>query len=70
MLLMIKCYPGTDVILSKYKDEHDHLLSDGNLQDWNIVMDMVYLRIDSKAIVSHSGATVIISKLMATVLTR
>ena len=30
--LTIKCYPGTDVILGKYKDEHDHLLSDENLR--------------------------------------
>ena len=61
--LMIKRYPHTDVILSKYHKEHDHLLGDDNLRFLrlsskirNLVMDMVYIGIDSKAIVSHSGA--------------
>ena len=30
--LMIKCYLQMDVILGKYKDEHDHPLGDDNLQ--------------------------------------
>lgn len=61
--LTIKHYPHTDVILGKYHEEHDHPLGDDNLRFLrlsskirNLVMDMVYIGIDSKAIVSHSGA--------------
>ena len=61
--LTIKRYPQTDVILGKYQDEHDHPLGDDNLRFLrlsgkirNLVMDMVYIGIDSKAVVSHSGA--------------
>ena len=61
--LTIKHYPQMDVILSKYQDEHDHPLSDDNLRFLrlsgkirNLVMDMAYIRINFKAIVSHSGA--------------
>ena len=61
--LMVKHYPQMDLILRKYQEEYNHLLSDDNLQFLrlsgkirNLVMDMVYIGIDSKAIVSHSGA--------------
>lgn len=59
--LIIKRYPGTETILGKYEDQHDHPLGDDNLRFnrlsgnvRNLVMDMVYVGIDSKAIVeSH-----------------
>lgn len=59
--LIIKRYPGTDTILGKYENQHDHPLGDDNLRFnrlsgnvRNLVMDMVYIGIDSKAIVeSH-----------------
>ena len=60
--LTIKRYLQTDVILSKYEEQHNHPLGDENLRFLrlsgkvrNLVMDMVYIGIDSKAIVSHSG---------------
>ena len=59
---MIKQYHETDFILGKYKDMHNHMLGDDNLwftrlsgKTRNIVMDMVHIGIESKAIVSHFG---------------
>ena len=58
---MVKHYPQMDLILRKYQEEYNHLLSDDNLQLLrlsgkirNLVMDMVYIGIDSKAIYSES----------------
>jgi hypothetical protein len=60
--LTIKHYLQTDAILGKYEEEHDHPVGDDNLQFLrlsgkirNLVMDMVYIGIDSKVIVSHRG---------------
>ena len=60
--LMIKEYHETELILGKYEDMHNHMLGDDNLQFTrlsgkirNLVMDMVYIGIESKAIVSHCG---------------
>jgi hypothetical protein len=60
--LTIKRYPQTDAILGKYQEEHDHPLGDDNLRFLrlsgkirNLVMDMVYIGVDSKVIVSHRG---------------
>ena len=60
--LTIKLYLGMDTILGKYEGEHDHPLGEDNLRFTrlsgkvrNLVMDMVYIGIDSKRIVeSHS----------------
>ena len=58
--LTIKWYLQTEAMLGKYEDQHDHPLSDNNLQFIrllgkirNLIMDMVYLGIDSKIVVSH-----------------
>ena len=58
--LTIKRYPHTETILGRYEDRHDHALGDDNLRFIrlsrkirNLVMDMVYIGIESKAIVSH-----------------
>jgi len=57
--LVIKQYPHTDTILSKYEGKHDHPLGDDNLRflrlsekTKTLVMEMIHTRIDSKAIVS------------------
>ena len=56
--LTIKQYPGVETILSKYEDEHDHVLSDDNLQftrlsdkTKTLIMEMVHTEIDLEAIV-------------------
>ncbi len=56
--LIIKQYPQTEIILGRYEDRHDHPLGDDNLRFIrlsgkirNLVMDMVYTGIESKAIV-------------------
>ena len=58
--LTIKWYPQTEAMLGKYEDQHDHPLGDDNLRFIrlsgkirNLVMDMVYIGIDSKIVVSH-----------------
>ena len=58
--LTIKRYPHTETILGRYEDRHNHALGDNNLRFIrlshkirNLVMDMVYIGIESKAIVSH-----------------
>ena len=58
--LTIKWYLQMEAMLGKYEDQHDHPLSDDNLQFIrlsgkirNLVMDMVYIGIDSKIVVSH-----------------
>ena len=59
--LTLKRYPETETILSKYKDQHNHTLSNDNLRFTrlsgkarNIVMDMFYTGIKSKSIVRHN----------------
>lgn len=49
-----------DTILRKYKGKHDHPICEDNLQFIrllgkvrNLIMDMVYISINSKRIVSH-----------------
>lgn len=56
--LTIKLYPGMDTILGKYEGKHDHPLGQDNLRFTrlsgkvrNLVMDMVYIGIESKRIV-------------------
>ena len=57
----VKQYPQTEVMLGKYDGQHDHPLGDDNLRFIrlsgkirDLVMDMVYIDIDSKTIVSHA----------------
>jgi len=59
--LTIKLYPNTETILGKYEDQHNHALGDDNLRFLrlserirNLVMDLVHIGVDSKAIVSHN----------------
>jgi hypothetical protein len=59
--LVIKQYPHTEILLGRYADQHDHPLGDANLRFMrlsgkirNFVMDMVYMGIEAKAIVSHN----------------
>ena len=59
--LTIKLYRHTDTILGKYEMAHDHPLGDKNLRvTWltdrtrDLVMEMVYLRIESKIVVSNN----------------
>ena len=66
--LMTKQYHGTDFILGKYEDMHNHTLGNDNLQftrlsvkTRNIVIDMVHTGIESKAIVSHFGVINLLS---------
>ena len=61
--LIIKLYPGTETILGKYENQHDHPVGDDNLRFTrlsgkirNLVMDMVYSGIDSKIIVESPFA--------------
>ena len=57
----VKQYPQMEVMLGKYEGQHDHLLGDDNLRFIrlsgkirDLVMDMVYIDINSKTIVSHT----------------
>ena len=59
--LTVKWYPRTETILGKYVDQHDHPLGDDNLRFIrlsrkirDLIMDMVYIGINSKVIVSHN----------------
>jgi hypothetical protein len=59
--LIIKLYPQAETILGKYQDQHDHALGDDNLRFLrlsdnirNLVMDMIRIGTDPKAIVSHN----------------
>lgn len=59
--LTIKLYRHTDTILGKYETMHDHPLGDQNLRftrltdrTRDLVMEMVYMGIDSKVIVSNN----------------
>ena len=59
--LTIKLYLNTETILGKYEDQHNHALGDDNLRFLrlskrirNLVMDLVHIGVDSKAIVSHN----------------
>ena len=72
--LTIKRYPHTETILGKYEDQHDHVLGDANLRftrlsdaTKELVMYMVHIGIDSKAIVCGNYITFFISGLTATV---
>lgn len=58
--LTVKRYPQTEAMLRKYEDQHGHPLGDDNLRFLrlsgkirDLLMDMVYIGIDSKTIVSH-----------------
>lgn len=66
--LTIKFYRHTPTILGKYKTTHDHPLGDQNLRftrltdrTRDLVMEMVYMGIDSKVIVSNHLATYLAS---------
>ena len=57
--LIIKKYPNTEVILSKYEGEHDHPIGNDNLRflrlsskTRNLVMDLVHTGMGCQAIVS------------------
>ena len=59
--LTIKRYLWTETILGKYVDQHDHPLGNDNLRFIrlsrkirDLVMDIVYIGINSKVIVSHN----------------
>jgi hypothetical protein len=62
--LTIKLYRHTETILGKYENEHNHPLGDENLRftrlsdmTRDLVMDMVHMRIEPKAIMSPIVST-------------
>ena len=66
--LTLKQYPETNTILGQNKDQDNHTLGDDNLQFtrlsgkiMNIAMDMVYIGIKSKTVVSHNDVVHLLS---------